>query len=89
MIEGATEQRVSVRVGKGAPQEIARQDDEAVDVFETPGIDRDTRRFLYRPKDGRFHEIAQPAPEPVYANPIKVDLPFPQRPESATSNSSG
>lgn len=78
-VDGATQQRVSVRVGKGAPQEIARLDDEAVDVFETPDIDHDgyrdlvigqsggggqvqARLFLYRPKEGKFREIAHPAP---------------------------
>ena len=78
-VDGATQQRVSVRVGKGAPQEIVRLDDEAVDVFETPDIDHDgyrdlvigqsgggsqvqARLFLYRPKEGRFREIAHPAP---------------------------
>lgn len=45
-IEGTTEKRVSVRVGKGAPQEIARLDDEAVDYFETPDIDHDGYRDL-------------------------------------------
>lgn len=90
-VDGAAQQRVSVRVGKGAPQEIARLDDEAVDVFETPDIDHDgyrdlvigqsggsgqvhARLFLYRPKDGRFHEIAHPAPEASpchqFVNPV-------------------
>ncbi|CUR67321.1 hypothetical protein [Achromobacter xylosoxidans] len=45
-IEGTTEQRVSVRVGKGAAQEIARLDDEAIDYFETPDIDHDGYRDL-------------------------------------------
>ena len=90
-VDGAAQQRVSVRVGKGAPQEIARLDDEAVDVVETPDIDHDgyrdlvigqsggsgqvhARLFLYRPKDGRFHEIAHPAPEASpchqFVNPV-------------------
>ncbi len=90
-VDGAAPQRVSVRVGKGAPQEIARLDDEAVDVFETPDIDHDgyrdlvigqsggggqvqARLFLYRPKEGRFREIAHPAPQASpchqFVNPV-------------------
>lgn len=78
-IDGASEQRVRVRVGNAAPQEIARLNDEEVDYFETPDIDHDgyrdlvigqsggggqvhARLFLFRPRQGGFHEIAHPAP---------------------------
>lgn len=45
-IAGAPLQHVSVRVGKDAPREIARVDDDAVDFFETPDIDHDGNRDL-------------------------------------------
>ncbi len=45
-IDGSGTQRVSVRVRGGAPQELARLDDEAVDQVQTPDINHDGYRDL-------------------------------------------
>ncbi|PJM71087.1 hypothetical protein [Achromobacter ruhlandii] len=56
-IDGAAEQRVSARVGKGAPQALARLDDETVDVFETPDIDHDGYRDLVIGQSGGAGQV--------------------------------
>ncbi|WP_249292249.1 LTA synthase family protein [Achromobacter ruhlandii] len=56
-IDGAAEQRVSARVGKGAPQALARLDDETVDVLETPDIDHDGYRDLVIGQSGGAGQV--------------------------------